>query len=136
NTDSLDGGDGNDSLSGGAGHDQLTGDAGNDALLGGRDEDTLAGGEGSDRFLMRIKDTAADRTAADALLDFSDGNLLWTDEEIWKLDVGLAWLQKRTGAVKILKLSNGKDITVERNNDVGSDIRGDNRGDGIIDIAG
>jgi Ca2+-binding RTX toxin-like protein len=135
NTDSLDGADGADSLSGGAGHDQLLGGAGNDALLGGRDEDTLTGGEGSDRFLARIKDTPTDRTAADALLNFNDGNLIWTDDEIWKMDVGLAWLQKRTGSVKILKLSNGKDITVERNNDVGIDILGDNRGDGIIDIA-
>jgi Ca2+-binding RTX toxin-like protein len=136
--DSLDGGDGDDSLSGGADHDQLLGGAGIDALLGGRDEDTLTGGDGADRLLSRSHDTTTDLTNADAQLNFKDEgreNILWTDDEIWQIDVGLKWLQQRTGGTKILKLSNGGQITVQRESSAGPDILGDNRGDGIIDIA-
>ncbi|MEA2707892.1 MAG: hypothetical protein QOF78_493 [Phycisphaerales bacterium] len=135
NNDLLDGGDGHDSLNGGAGTDSLYGGLGNDALLGGADADTLGGNGGSDRFYSYDADTHVSRTDADALIGFGDGDVAWTEDEIWQLDKGLATLQARTGNTRLLKFASGDTMVLRRVASLGVDTMAINDGNGEIKIA-
>lgn len=70
-SDRLYGGAGNDTLKGGFGIDYLNGDDGADLLVGGLGKDTLHGGLGADVFGFDDNDTAAIRSGADIIDDFS-----------------------------------------------------------------
>src|SRR5207249_261895 len=93
------------------------------------------GGDGNDHYLQWGTDAISGKSAADAVITFTDGDASWTPNEIVDLDVGMRWLVGRTGNTKMLKLGNGGPITVVRDHDVGSDVLGENFGDGRILIA-
>ena len=72
--DTLRGLGGNDRLFGDAGDDVLEGGGGSDQLFGGADQDQMSGGGSADTFVFRsIKDSGRTRSAADVILDFTDG---------------------------------------------------------------
>jgi hypothetical protein len=132
--DILSAGDGNDNLYGEAGNDDLEGFAGNDGLFGGSGLDYLNGGGGNDRFLKWVaagnQTTVADLKSNDSLTQFKDttstttfnvqGHALryspasWSEGEIELADGGLAFMHGETGNVKLLKRSNGGNMTFLR----------------------
>lgn len=130
--DSLYGGSGGDSLYGDSGDDSLAGMKGDDGLFGGDGDDSLSGGQNEDRFLYQDDDTLVDfdRTC-DARIEFIDdsGAMVydssaggwvnydagtWTEENIEKVDEGLAVLHNLLGNTTFLKQDNGKDVTFYR----------------------
>lgn len=149
--DVLLGGTGNDNLYGGAGADDLQGEQGNDGLFGGEGRDVLKGGPGIDRFLRWNRSgnstTLTDRAKNESLTTFKgtttqqvtkrDGPDLrynpreWTEGAIAEVDTGLAFLHAEVGNTKLLKLKNGRDLTIVR---VGSYIPY-NVLDGVNDVA-
>lgn len=143
--DSLFGNDGDDSLDGGDQADTLRGNKGNDTLLGGNSNDDLFGGSGADvmngnggadRMYQRNDSaTVVNRTADDAVVKFVDQDVVWSDAEIEKVDVGLTWLANRTNNTKFLKRFDGKDVAILRVADLGENILADNIGDGRIRFA-
>jgi Ca2+-binding RTX toxin-like protein len=133
--DLVSGDDGADSLSGGTAEDSINGGAGEDALFGGVDADTLAGNADADRFYSYDDDTHADPASDDALMGFKDGDVKWTEEEIWQLDKGFAMLQARTNNTRLLKFSLGDTIVFRRFADLGADTLALNTGDGNLDFA-
>lgn len=135
--DQVVGGAGNDLLYGSCGDDFLFGARGNDMLFGGRGSDRLYGGSGADRFLFQFGDGIADSSSADAKVTFADGDRRWSDAEILAVDEGLGWLQARTGNSRLLKLSNGQDLTFRRESVLQGNINilGDNDDRGQIRIS-
>jgi Ca2+-binding RTX toxin-like protein len=132
--DFLSGGAGRDALYGGAGNDDLEGGSGNDGLFGGSGRDTLSGGSGIDRFLKWVgagnTTTIADAQSYESISTFKDtttvqtfnplGQTLryqpaaWTEFEIEQIDTGLDFLHTETGNTRLLKRSNGGNMTVLR----------------------
>jgi Ca2+-binding RTX toxin-like protein len=53
------------------GNDKLLGGLGNDILTGGRGRDMLTGGKGRDVFAFDDRETAASKSGADYIVDFS-----------------------------------------------------------------
>lgn len=107
---------GNDTLYGGTGNDQLFGEGGNDGLFGGTGWfDVLNGGAGADRFLQFAgEDSLVDLFSEDARVNFVNGDAVWTDQQIEQTDAGLAFLHGLTNNTKLLKLSNGQEVTFQR----------------------
>jgi hypothetical protein len=113
--DRLTGGASDDYLDGGAGNDYLDGGAGNDGLFGGNDQarDTLIGNGGNDRLLEKVSytnriltrtDYIGGLTASDAVIQFADDEMTWTDQQIEAVDAAFSRLQNRTGGnTRILK---------------------------------
>lgn len=69
--DRIEGLDGADTLNGGAGADRLIGGNGTDSLRGHGGKDVMTGGTGADRFIFAGGDSAASRSSADRITDFS-----------------------------------------------------------------
>lgn len=157
----MDGGAGNDSLYGGNGGNTEFGGDGNDALYGGTGGSVswLYGGNGADRFLVRDErynsiwyyslDAVMDRAAEDAVVHFRcsfDWPTLtahtWSDSEIQDvMDPALGKLVARTNNTRLLKLSNGGELTFQRFGSLGTigstglTEAGDNNSQGLIRIA-
>jgi hypothetical protein len=124
--DTLDGGWYNDALYGGDGHDTLYGGGGNDGLFGGMGVDTLYGQSGADRFLVQeyIKfdpytppqnqDIIKDQASADATILFKHETKYWSAAEIERLDAAFAILHQATDNTRLLKLSNGAQLSFGR----------------------
>jgi hypothetical protein len=132
--DFLSGGLGSDDLYGGAGNDDVEGGSGNDGLFGGAGTDTLGGGTGIDRFLKWVAagntTTLADAQSNESVTTFKDtttvqtfnplGQTLryqpaaWTEAEIEQVDGGLDFLHGQTGNTRLLRRSNGGNMTVLR----------------------
>ena len=166
--DELRGENGNDSLHGNAGDDELFGNAGIDGLYGGEGDDVLSGGADSDRFIDRVRfvflgtfwqDDATDVDSEDVRIAISDGESeegkefaglsgtytveagCWKDEDVERVDQGLAVLHEATGNKEILETSNGNRIefvrfgsVTEESGDSGS-VAGWNSGGGVIGLA-
>jgi Ca2+-binding RTX toxin-like protein len=133
--DALDGGAGEDRLSGGSGADTLLGGDGIDALFGGPQPDLLSGNGDADRYYSYDGDTHGGLTDDDALMGFGNGDVDWTEDEIWQLDAGFAKLQSRTNNTRLLKFASGDHIVFRRFADLGDDTLALNLGDGRIDVA-
>jgi Ca2+-binding RTX toxin-like protein len=132
--DFLSGGLGGDDLYGGAGNDDVEGGSGNDGLFGGAGKDTLAGGTGIDRFLKWVASgnatTLADAQSNESVTTFKDtttvvtdpvGDLTlryqpasWAEAEIEQVDAGLGFMHDQTGNARLLKRSNGGNMTFLR----------------------
>lgn len=142
----LRGGAGNDTLYGGSKGDLLEGGKGNDGLFGGDGADTLKGGADSDRLLVQMnalgsaKDWTPDYSSRDdATISFKDTvrvdtapgtlNVIarnWTAHEIRQIDVGLAWIHAATNNTRLLKTSDGSNLTFERVDVIEGTVRGRN----------
>ena len=138
--DLLEGGEDADSLSGGTAEDTLDGGGGDDALFGGPDEDLLSGGgggtgTGADRYYSYDDDTHGGVDDTDAVMGFADGDVAWTEDEIWQLDRGFAMLQSRTNNTRLLKFAEGDTIVFRRVASLGDDTLAINTGTGRIDVA-
>ena len=133
--DTLAGGDDADSLSGGTAEDSLDGGAGDDALLGGLDADLLSGNTGADRYYSYDDDTHGGVDDIDAVIGFADGDVTWTEHEIWDMDRGFALLQSRTNNTRLLKFADNDTIVLRRVGDLGEDTLAINSGTGRIDIS-
>ena len=143
NDDTIHGDDGNDILSGGTGNDKLYGDAGNDdlqgfagndGLFGGAGKNTLNGGTGIDRFLRwavtgnstKIEDkksnesiTTFKNTTTVQTLSFRGTTLRYeaasfVEDEIEQIDGGLAFMHLESGNTRLLRRSNGGNMTMLR----------------------
>ena len=138
----LRGGTGRDTLSGLRGPDAIYGNAGNDTLLGGSGadnlyggfgKDTMTGGPGRDQFVFLEGETAATRSAADIVTDFSQAELDFVRLKAIDADTTLAGDQKFkfigagafTGAARELHYVHDGGNTF---------IEGDTDGDGLADF--
>lgn len=133
--DLLDAGAGGDTVSGGLGNDTLYGGTGIDALLGGGGANVVAGNGGADRVLRQGDDTIIHLSTTDAVMNFADRDRKWTEPQILQIDQGFRKLQERTGNTKMLKTSDGGEVTLRRRIDLGEDTLAINHGDGRIDVA-
>jgi Ca2+-binding RTX toxin-like protein len=145
--DYLYGGDNNDRLYGGDSADFLFGEDGNDGLFGGFADgnDELDGGMGADRYLRPkwsrdfrtvTEDKIINRDNGNATITFEQvGDKAWTDSEIMKVDVGLHWLHNRTNNTDLLKTAGGSNLNFRRVTWLGTNVLGDNNGNGTIRFA-
>lgn len=137
--DTIYGGSGDDDIYGGSGNDRLYGQSGNDGLFGGEGQDYLSGGYNADRFLVirdefmtgSGEDTIASLSSSDVRINFVNGSstsaslgsnfgqvtvdaAFWADSEIEMIDEGFRTLADLTGNTKLLKLSNGDEMSFIR----------------------
>jgi Ca2+-binding RTX toxin-like protein len=131
------GNDGNDNLYGGNGNDFMEGGLHNDGLFGGLGNNTLRGTDGADRYLVRPGETVDDLNPEDARVTFANGDRNWTDQEIYIVDTGLAFLHGITNNTRMLEMSparGGGELTFQRVIRLGATTLGDNNGMGRIRI--
>ena len=130
---SINAGDGTDQIRGGNLADTINGDGGNDKIMGLGGADILSGGAGSDQFRILFAADSGLGSAADRILDFSNG-VDKLDFRLLDTDPALAGRQALSFIGTAAFATNGS--AQVRYGDVGADTRVeiDLNGDGSADM--